>query len=34
VEITGRHQELTLVDLRRCGVVALLRNRMQPFVTL
>ena len=26
VEITGRHQDLTLVDLRRCGLVSLLRN--------
>ncbi len=28
VEITGRHQDLTLVDLRRCGLVALLRKGM------
>jgi len=26
VEITGRHQNLTLVDVRRCGLVALLRK--------
>ena len=33
VEITGRHQDLTLVDLRRCGLVGLLRNRLQRVVT-
>jgi peptidoglycan/xylan/chitin deacetylase (PgdA/CDA1 family) len=34
VEITGRHQNLTLVDLRRCGLVSLLRNRLQRVVTV
>lgn len=34
VEITGRHQDLTLVDLRRCGLVSLLRNGLQRVVTL
>lgn len=34
VEITGRHQNVTLVDLRRCGVIALLRNGFRPVVTL
>ncbi len=29
VEITGRHQDLTLVDLRRCGLVAFLRNGLK-----
>lgn len=26
IEVTGRHQDLTVVDMRRCGVMALLRN--------
>ncbi len=26
VEVTGRYQDLTLVDLRRCGVLSLFRN--------
>jgi len=26
LEITGRHQDLTLVDMRLCGIVTLLRN--------
>lgn len=34
VEVTGRYQDLTLVDLRRCGVLSLLRNGLQRVVTL
>lgn len=33
VEITGRHQNLTLVDLRRCGLVSLVRNGFKRVVT-
>ncbi len=33
VEITGRHQDLTLVDLRRCGLISLLRNGFKRVVT-
>lgn len=33
VEITGRHQDLTLVDLRRCGLISLIRNRFKRVVT-
>ncbi len=33
VEITGRHQDLTLVDLRRCGVISLLRNGLKRIAT-
>jgi len=33
VEITGRHQNLTLVDVRRCGVVSLLRHGLIRVVT-
>lgn len=33
VEITGRHQDLTLVDLRRCGLIAFLRNSFRRMVT-
>ena len=33
VEITGRHQDLTLVDMRRCGAVSLLRNGLRRVVT-
>ena len=33
VEITGRHQDLTLVDLRRCGLVSLIRNGLKRVVT-
>lgn len=29
VEVTGRHQDLTLVDIRRCGLVAVLRNGLK-----
>lgn len=34
VEITGRHQDLTLVDLRRCGLVAFVRNGPKRVVTV
>ncbi len=34
VEVTGRFQDLTLVDLRRCGVLSLLRNGLQRVVPL
>ncbi len=34
IEITGRHQDLTLVDLRLCGVVSLLRNGWRRVVTV
>ncbi len=34
VEVTGRYQDLTLVDMRRCGVLSLLRNGLQRPVTL
>jgi len=33
VEITGRYQDLTLVDLRRCGLVSLVRNGLKRVVT-
>ncbi len=33
IEITGRHQDLTLVDVRRCGLMSLLRNRFKRLVT-
>jgi len=33
VEITGRHQNLTLVDVRRCGVVSLLRHGLSRVIT-
>ena len=33
VEITGRHQDLALVDLRRCGLFSLVRNRFKRIVT-
>ncbi len=32
IEITGRHQDLTLVDMRRCGVVSLFRNGLRQRV--
>ena len=34
IEITGRHQDLTLVDMRRCGLVSLLRNGFKRVVTV
>jgi len=34
VEITGRHQDLTLVDLRRCGLVAFVRNGLKRVVSV
>ncbi|HEB50144.1 MAG TPA: polysaccharide deacetylase [Desulfobulbus sp.] len=34
VEVTGRYQDLTLVDMRRCGALSLLRNGLQRVVTL
>ncbi len=33
VEITGRHQNLALVDVRRCGVVSLLRHGLMRVIT-
>ncbi len=33
IEITGRYQDITLVDLRRCGLFSLLRNGLDPVVT-
>jgi peptidoglycan/xylan/chitin deacetylase (PgdA/CDA1 family) len=32
IEITGRHQDLALVDLRRCGVISFLRNGLRKRV--
>ncbi len=34
IEITGRHQDITLVDMRRCGTVSLMRNGFNRQVTL
>lgn len=34
VEVTGRHQNLTLVDMRRCGLLSLVRNRFKRVVTV
>ncbi len=34
IEITGRHQDITLVDMRRCGTVSLMRNGFNRLVTL
>jgi len=34
VEITGRHQDLTLIDMRRCGTISLLRNGWRRLVTV
>jgi peptidoglycan/xylan/chitin deacetylase (PgdA/CDA1 family) len=33
IEITGRHQDLTLVDMRRCGLISLLRNGPRRVIT-
>ncbi len=33
IEITGRHQDITLVDMRRCGAVALARNGFRRIIT-
>ena len=33
IEITGRHQDLTLVDMRRCGLISILRNGLRRVVT-
>ncbi len=33
IEITGRHQDLTLVDMRRCGLISLVRNGLKRVVT-
>ncbi len=34
LEITGRHQNLTLVDMRLCGIVTLLRNGFSRVVSV
>ena len=33
IEITGRHQDITLVDMRRCGLISLVRNGPRRVVT-
>ncbi len=33
IEITGRHQDITLVDMRRCGAVSLARNGLRRVIT-
>ncbi len=32
VEVTGRHQDLKLIDMRRCGLISLLKNGFRPVV--
>ena len=34
IEITGRYQDITLVDMRRCGAVSILRNGLKRIVTV
>ncbi len=34
VEVTGRYQDLTMVDLRRCGALSLFRNGLRRVVVL
>ncbi len=33
IEITGRHQDITLVDIRRCGTISALRNGFRRVIT-
>ncbi len=34
IEITGRYQDITLVDMRRCGAISILRNGLKRIVTV